>query len=702
MIRFVVIFFLFSVSRAVASDFGLEGFLKTPNARMFNDGELRLTISRERVSDTYNLTYQATPWLQTTFRYSIFNPRGKADSLDNTRDRSYGAKLLVLEEKSYRPSIAVGVNDILGTGLLEAEYLLMSKNISTFDLSLGLGWGRLAGKRGFENPLSVLGDHFKLRPSDLKLGGQYGGQSRSRSYFRGNTSLFGGFSYSSESKPIRFLLEYNSDPYSRESELQAFPKTPSRLNFGVQYEFPSGVKVGVSRLFGQFFGLTLSSSVNMKKRPDKKLSNKFYSSSETRALSNAPSHLDLTSWYDRFLFDSERSGLLVHSGGFNIPKQQLNLEMENVGYALTMDAIDKVLALARIHQPAESKEVRIFLRDEGFLGPTVIYRRHTRSQLKMPDYSSSSLLGKSRLEDYVIDVHSPSEDFTQTNTTSFELPRIHIGLDASSRFQLMDPNDPLRYQLYLKPSLRARITKKLDVWIAAGLNLTNNFSADRVSNSLIRKVRSDINEYLTKGETGIDQFFLEYRNNLSSTIIYRAYGGILEMMYGGVGVEALYAPLESRFGLGFTVNWLKQREFDKRFRFKKYQTATGYLSLFYASPFYNFDFAVHGGRYLGRDKGGTFEVRRSFDNGFSVGAFFTRTNISAKDFGEGSFDKGLFFKIPLNNFVSRNSKRSYQTIIRPLDRDGGRRLEDFSGTLWFSRRGLRFDSLVNNKDRIRH
>jgi hypothetical protein len=64
--------------RVYASDFGSVGLIKVPTARMAADGELRATISREDVADIYNITYQATPWLEATFRYSIFNPRDLA------------------------------------------------------------------------------------------------------------------------------------------------------------------------------------------------------------------------------------------------------------------------------------------------------------------------------------------------------------------------------------------------------------------------------------------------------------------------------------------------------------------------------------------------------------------------------------------------------------------------------------------------
>ena len=67
---------------------------------------------------------------------------------------------------------------------------------------------------------------------------------------------------------------------------------------------------------------------------------------------------------------------------------------------------------------------------------------------------------------------------------------------------------------------------------------------------------------------------------------------------------------------------------------------------------------------------------------------------------EGSFDKGLYFKIPFNGIFPGNSKSSYAAIMRPLERDGGRRLEDFSGSLWFARRNVRYDAFANNKNRM--
>ena len=76
------------------------------------------------------------------------------------RDRSYEAKVRVLKEGVWTPQVALGVRDILGTGIWEAEYTVASKRFGQVDLTLGMGWGRLADRGGFGNPFQVLDDGF--------------------------------------------------------------------------------------------------------------------------------------------------------------------------------------------------------------------------------------------------------------------------------------------------------------------------------------------------------------------------------------------------------------------------------------------------------------------------------------------------------------------------------------------------------------
>ena len=144
----------------IASDFGTSGLIKIPNARMSPDSTLRATITIDEVANLYNITFQALPKVQATFRYAIFNPNNVQGSRDVLRDRSYEIKAEVFAERFLTPQIAIGARDVLGTGAWEGEYLVASKHWNSFDVSLGVGWGRLGTRSGFSNPLRVLSDRF--------------------------------------------------------------------------------------------------------------------------------------------------------------------------------------------------------------------------------------------------------------------------------------------------------------------------------------------------------------------------------------------------------------------------------------------------------------------------------------------------------------------------------------------------------------
>ena len=678
-----------------ASDFGSVGLIKTPTARMADDGELRATISREDVADIYNISYQATHWLEATFRYSIFNPRNFSFSKDEKRDRSYEAKARILREQDWLPQVAVGVRDILGTGVWEGEYAVATKKLGNFDTSVGMGWGRLAARGQFDNPLTLLDDGFEERPETA--GGAFGGESRSKSFFRGPVAWFGGASYRVPRWPLQIIAEYNSDNYAREVRLKTIEE-PSPWNFGVEWRPQSNLTLAASWLHGSWFGLRLSSTLDTKSAPKRKKGKAFYSASEPRSLSGAPENLDLDAWYDGILYDAERSGLRLNKAAIDAEKAVVALEVENSVYALTADAVHKALSIAEVHLPRQIKAVEVALREDDHLASTVRYKRQQgsgeKSKIRTPhrgQYEDRSdalqILPNKRIE-------SPS------NLTAYQYPFVYFGADLSTRIQLMDPDAPLAKQLYAKLSARVSIVPHLNLWGIYGQDIYNDFTTDRASNSRIQKVRSDVNRYLTEGESGVDQLFLEYRNSLGKSFHYRTYAGILESMYAGIGGEILYEPFAQRWAIGATSNALQQRGFEKNFELLDYSTVTGFVSLYYASPWYNFDIAIHAGRYLAKDTGATLEARRTFDNGFSIGGFFTRTDVPAELFGEGSFDKGLYFKIPFNGVFPGNSKASYAAIMRPLERDGGRRLEDFSGSLWFARRNVRYDALANNIARM--
>ncbi|MBT6978148.1 MAG: YjbH domain-containing protein, partial [Rhodospirillaceae bacterium] len=69
-----------------------------------------------------------------------------------------------------------------------------------------------------------------------------------------------------------------------------------------------------------------------------------------------------------------------------------------------------------------------------------------------------------------------------------------------------------------------------------------------------------------------------------------------------------------------------------------------------------------------------FAVVREFKSGIAVGAWATFTNVTAEQFGEGSFDKGLYMRIPFEAFLATSTLRGGSLSFRPLTRDGGQLL----------------------------
>lgn len=671
---------------AFASDFGTSGMIKMPSARMAPDGTLRVTIATDEVANMYNITFQALPKVQGTFRYTIFNPNQVPGSRDGLRDRSYEIKGELFAESGWRPQIAIGARDVLGTGAWEGEYVVASKALGNWDVTAGIGWGRLGQRSGFSNPLTILNDKFDSRPKPFAGTGQ----SLGGSLFRANAALFGGAGYRFHKYPLTVLVEYESDQYNREVDLRTLEK-PSAWNLAMLWQPIQNTSIRLSWLRSDTLGFTFSSQLGTKNIAPRKYV-RATRPQNVDPQTGLPKGYNVGSWYDRMVFEAERTGLYLKEGMLKAGGRKAAVVIENRSYSLTADAIHQTALLSEVLLPKHVSSVDILLQEEGLVGPTINY------ELKR-NLAPATAAGRQRLTDDV-KVLAPRKLTQPTNRTDYGYPSLGFGVDLAARVQLMDPDDPSRKQVYAKLTGRLQLSDHFSVWMRYEQDIYNDFSTARPSNSRLPRVRTSINNYLVDGESGIEQLYGEYKKSLSPSVHTRLYAGILESMYGGVGGEMLYSPFKQRWALGLSFNAVRQREFERNLQFRDYRTVTGHVSAYYASPFYDVDMALHMGRYLAEDRGYTLEARRTFDSGFSIGGFFTRTNVSAEDFGEGSFDKGLFFRIPFNGLLPVNTRAAYSTILRSLERDGGRRLENFGGSLWFDRRALRFDALDRNRNRM--
>jgi len=187
---------------------------------------------------------------------------------------------------------------------------------------------------------------------------------------------------------------------------------------------------------------------------------------------------------------------------------------------------------------------------------------------------------------------------------------------------------------------------------------------------------------------------------LSRDIYFQAYAGILEEMYSGAGIDMLWRRPDSNIALGANINAVVQRDYDKMFGVRDFRTVTGHVSAFWVTPFNHVDVALHAGRYLAGDIGATLEVQKRFANGWSIGAFATLTDVPFSVFGEGAFDKGLVFTIPFDLYSPKNTRGAYKTILRSINRDGGRMLDNWPGSLWENMRSTHQQWLRQSSERM--
>jgi hypothetical protein len=176
-----------------------------------------------------------------------------------------------------------------------------------------------------------------------------------------------------------------------------------------------------------------------------------------------------------------------------------------------------------------------------------------------------------------------------------------------------------------------------------------------------------------KGGTGltIDNLQLNYFLKPTENLYLRASGGYFESMFAGLGGEALYRPFEKNWAIGIEAWRSAQRDYNQQFGLRDYRTTTGFLNGYYYFPNQKVQLNIKGGKFLAQDSGLYFDFSRRFKNGTRIGAYFSRTDISKEEFGEGSFDKGFYFFIPIESFFSEYSKGYTGFGLRPITRDGG-------------------------------
>ena len=663
-------------ARPSASNWGNVGLLQTPTARMQDAGYFGLGLHRVWPYNQVSVMFQPLDWMETGFRYTsisnrLFSEFATWSGSQSYKDKSIDMKLRAWRESDYLPELAVGWRDMAGTGLFSSEYVVASKRTGRLDWSMGMAWGYLGNRDSLKNPLSrVFGKGLDVRQNNVGDGGSFA----TSSWFHGPASLFGGVEYQT---PWNVVLkaEYDGNNYKAEPLGNSFP-VKSPINWAVVYRPAKGfdISAGVERGNTWAFGLTFYtdlSGLNVPKVTDPALPvvRQAKPSQAPDWNQTAEDVEKYTQWHVAQIYQADPKTLVVAADRTQNPYPQVRL--------------DKAMTVIHRDAPAQIEHVEIQHRN---MGEVLAVQRVDRdawvqAQTEPARTQEAKLPAQPTYDPSPKDAAQPV--LVQRSTGSYVEP----GLDF---IQTLGGADGfILYQFSAAVRMGLKLPWDMEVRGMVRGRLLNNYDKFRdPGSSDLPRVRTYLREYFVTSPVTMNNLTLSKTSRLGRNWYGTVYGGYFEEMFGGVGGEVLYRQPGSRWAVGVDMNQVKQRSFEQNFSFRDYKVKTGHITGYWSTPIEGVHASLSAGQYLAGDRGATLTVAKVFANGATMGAYATKTNVPAALFGEGSFDKGIYWSIPFDAFLT-SSSRSYANFAwKPLTRDGGARVARpvslYNETVWLN------------------
>ncbi|WP_108838575.1 YjbH domain-containing protein [Tateyamaria sp. Alg231-49] len=656
------------VGAQTLSTFGTPGLIDLPTAQVLEDGEVALTTNYFGNNTRNTLTFQVLPRVYGSFRYSIlrnFN-EGSPTAPENFYDRSFDVHFQMAFETETTPGLAFGLRDFGGTGRLSSEYVVATKSFGDrFTVTGGMGWGRLAQRGEFRNPLSYIFDSFRTRPEPRGI--EETGQLDTGAWFRGPAAIFAGVEYQATDR-LSFQLEYSTDAYDDEVE-RGLVDIESPFNVGLNYTFSSGSNLRAFVIGGREIGLQYSYVFNPKNprapggfdKAPLPIGNRSEATLADMQLSDRKS---LTRARQLMQERLEEEGMTLE--GFVVDGPRATIRIENTLWGIEAQAIGRAARVMANTLPSNIDTFIITTQEFGVPNSTITLQRDDLRELQTDVDGAWRSLSRSQIED--------ADPDTRDGEIDGLYPKFFYGFGPFTRFSFFDPDEPLRFDFGAQLAMSYRPNPGLSFDMLLRQPVIGNIDeATRRSDSVLPRVRSDAALYAIESDLEINRLTAEYMFKPRENVFGRVSAGYLEAMYAGVSGELLWYPIDSPLALGVEINYVRQRDFDMLFGLQDYDVVTGHASAYYDFRS-GFVAQVDAGRYLAGDWGATLGIDREFNNGFKIGGYFTLTDVSFEDFGEGSFDKGIRMTIPLSWLTGKPSRENYGRTIQPVTRDGGARL----------------------------
>lgn len=671
---------------------GGVGLIQVPSGRMADEGAFSLSYAQNDEYDFYTISLQLMPWLETTFRYTQVNDLLYSDSEDfsgNTKlaDKGIDVKARLWQESHYLPEVSIGLKDIGGTGLFDGEYIAGSKRFYTqdyghFDVTLGLGWGYFGTRGNISNPFCSAADRFCDRLSSFSGNGGMVDYNR---WFTGPASLFGGIEYQTPYEPLRLKLEYEGNDYSQDvpvtrGDVDMTPKTP--WNIGAVYALSDGFDLRLSYERGTTFSLGFSLNTNFDSIKTPWIDEPIPEPNQHR-----PTTLESVDWGK---LDQE----LNKVAGYKTDKvyqdgDTLTFVAHQHKYRNRDTALEKAAAVLSNELPEKVQHYQIQETEKN-----LALRTTEISASQYQDIANVTYLNP-KISDATsaITPQNPASESITSEPLYDDFEPLSYGFKPHLSQAFGGPESFYIYNLSIKGGAAYWLTDQLELSAGVSINLLNNY--DKLKFNVLEdgtsnyRVRTLIRAYVLENDALLSNLQLTWYQKYGQNWYQQVYGGYLETMFAGVGSEVLYRQPNTNWAIGADINLISQRDPSSVFGVFESDDAysssdkvlsrgsTGHVSVYYQpqwSFLQNTLFRVDMGKFLAGDVGARVDFSKQYKSGVIVGAYASKTDMSAEEFGEGSFTKGFYLSIPFDTLSFKPTTSRANLAWQPITRDGGQKL----------------------------
>ncbi|MBV6632802.1 MAG: YjbH domain-containing protein [Alphaproteobacteria bacterium] len=633
------------------TELGRIGAIRTPTARMDPAGTIRVHAARREPYWVAGVSVQPLERLALTLR------RTRDDRSPDLRGFEFSggldAKFLLRHEGEIAPQISLGVDAIAGNGIFGSEYLVASKRIGPVDLSLGMGWGRLAGAGPLTNPFSVIGGHFKRpeRRQEPDRGEDF--------WFTGDRlGLFGSAVYRlpftlpwvKERHRPKLILEYDSDQFWAERRFDPdFDLGNIPVNVGLSTPLGQGFQAGIAveRFKTISARLSWSWDATRRRKPLTGLGLPIAASTtleepEKPSIATPSQAVSANGrqWLDAGTISAEE--LAAEILGAGIEGAAANPLDDDVTVGLHSHGVPTLgLSMA-------SADLRDLANNTG--SANEVWQNAERSTLQTLPPDTGGFLDRASLN------IRPETTIDAFEASTAAVARQSIVLDGQYR----------RGNTIYGAGLRVNLADNLD-----------RLELDRAVISL--PVRSDL-ALFADNSFWLENAYIGSFDHVFPDLYLAGLTGMFEEQYGGLNAQLLYWPHDAKWAVGGQFSQVFRRNPFNTLEFQEDVVGTGEVS-----GYYQFGGGTVGKMsvisYLGTEAGLRFDLVQPLGYGWKLESYLAFSDgedlaaSGAVTFAEvGGADFGVRLTAPLASLFGGRVKVAPEVNVRALGRDQAQRL----------------------------